>query len=84
MLNDFIAPVIDEYCDRYTHADPSLLKELAQETRAKTRLPQMLCGHVEGRFLKMLVQLCNARRVLEIGMFTGYSALSMAEGANSK
>ena len=80
MLDDYISPLISNYCDRFTHAEPALLAELKKETHAKTRHPQMLSGHVEGRLLKMLVQMSQARQALEIGTFTGYSALSIAEG----
>lgn len=80
MAGEFIIPAIADYCDRYTHKQPDLLRELYEQTHAKTKMPEMLTGHVEGRLLKMLIQLTNARRVLEIGMFTGYSALCMAEG----
>jgi caffeoyl-CoA O-methyltransferase len=54
--------------------------ELAEETRATLRAPQMLTGPVEGRFLELLVFATGARRVLEIGTYSGYSALSMAAG----
>jgi len=56
------------------------LKRLAQITQAQTSMPQMLVGHLQGGFLRLLVRLLRARRVLEIGTFTGYSALAMAEG----
>ena len=71
---------IERYCEDHTAGESELLKELAKETYAKTEMPQMLVGRLEGTFLKLLVQLTRARRVLEIGTFTGYSALSMAEG----
>jgi caffeoyl-CoA O-methyltransferase len=57
-----------------------LLGELAQETRETLRSPQMLTGPVEGRFLQLLVFASGARRVLELGTYSGYSALSMAAG----
>lgn len=72
-------PKIEEYCQQHTSAEPSLLVKLTKETHQKINAPQMLSGKLEGRFLKMLTQLINAKRVLEIGMFTGYSALSFAE-----
>ena len=59
--------------------EPALLQELAADTLENTPYPRMLSGRIEGRLLKMLVQISGARRVLEVGMFTGYSALSMAE-----
>lgn len=70
---------IEAYCNTHTNQEPRLLQELAVETLAKVPHAQMLSGRIEGRLLKMLVQISGAKRVLEVGMFTGYSALSMAE-----
>lgn len=77
---NFIPQPIDAYAA--AHSDPvsPLLDELRAETYAKMDLPQMQVGRIEGAFLRMIVRLIGARRVLEIGMFTGYSALCMAEG----
>lgn len=75
-----IPKALDDYCLAHTSPADPLLDELAAYTRAHCQLPQMLTGPVEGTFLRMLVQVSNARRVLEIGTFTGYSALSMAAG----
>ncbi len=72
-------PEIETYCEQVSSGTPELLQELASQTQEKMEFPQMLTGPVEGRFLKLLVQMTNARRVLEIGMFTGYATLSMAE-----
>jgi caffeoyl-CoA O-methyltransferase len=78
--------LVDENIDRYafghTSAEPDLLQALAVRTQKEMRDPQMLTGRVEGRLLKMIVQLCQPRFILEVGTFTGYSALSMAEGLN--
>lgn len=71
---------IEEYAVAKSEPTSELLHELVAETNRSQSLPQMLCGPIEGRLLKMLVQLAGAGRILEIGMFTGYSALSMAEG----
>jgi caffeoyl-CoA O-methyltransferase len=71
---------IELYCHAKTSEHPELLKNLELETKHETDCPQMLCGKLEGRFLKLLTQLVKAQHILEIGMFTGYSALSMAEG----
>ncbi len=76
---DFIAEEIEAYCHRHTQNEGALLKRLEEETYDKLEIPQMITGRIEGRFLKLLVQLVQARRVLEIGTFSGYSALSMAE-----
>ena len=69
---------IEEYAEAHTTPAPELLRQLAAETRATMSSPQMLTGLTEGRFLELLVYAVGARRVLEIGTFTGYSALSMA------
>ena len=69
---------IDAYAEAHTTPPDALLAELAAETRETMSAPQMLTGTVEGRFLELLVFGTGARRVLEIGTFTGYSALSMA------
>lgn len=71
---------IEDYAIAKSEPTDALLHELVEETYNKTAMPQMLTGPIEGRFLKMMVQVSKARRILEIGMFTGYSALSMAEG----
>ncbi len=71
---------IDEYVVSKSEDTSPLLKELVEHTHKDTKMPIMLTGPLEGRFLKLMVQSIQAKRVLEIGMFTGYSALSMAEG----
>ena len=69
---------IDAYAEAHTTPAPELLAELAAETRETMSAPQMLTGTVEGRFLQQLVFGLQAKRVLELGTFTGYSSLSMA------
>jgi predicted O-methyltransferase YrrM len=77
----FIVPEeIDDYAAAHTTPPPEHLKELAEETRATLRSPQMLTGTIEGRFLELLVHGLQARRVLELGTYSGYSSLSMAAG----
>lgn len=70
---------LDEYIDNHCDAESVVLQELTRETHIRTLRPRMLSGRLQGRFLKMLCQLIGAKRVLEIGTFTGYAALSMAE-----
>ncbi|MFQ5790242.1 MAG: O-methyltransferase [Acidobacteriota bacterium] len=76
-------PLLDEKIEAYaadhTSEEPELLRRLARETQEKMERPQMLTGRIEGSFLKLLVRMLEARRIVEIGMFTGYSALMMAE-----
>jgi caffeoyl-CoA O-methyltransferase len=69
---------LEEYAERHSTAPDPLLAELAQETKETMSSPQMLTGPIEGRFLELLIAGTGAKRVLEIGTFTGYSALSMA------
>lgn len=71
---------IDAYAEAHTTPPPELLRELAAETRETMSSPGMLTGTVEGRFLEQLVFALQAKRVLELGTFTGYSSLSMAAG----
>src|SRR5262249_30592440 len=70
----------DRYAADHTPPPEPLLAALAEETRRTLQSPQMLTGTVEGRFLEVLVYASGARRVLELGTYSGYSALSMAAG----
>lgn len=74
-----IDPRIEDYTHDITRPESAVLQELAAETRRTMQHHGMLCGRVESRVLRLLVQLTGARSVLEIGTFTGYSALAMAE-----
>lgn len=76
-------PEIDQYASAKSEATSDLLNELERETVETMPLSIMLTGPLEGRFLKLMVEIIGAKRVLEIGMYTGYSALSMAEGLRS-
>jgi caffeoyl-CoA O-methyltransferase len=69
---------VEAYAEAHTTPPAELLARLAEETHATMSSPQMLTGRVEGRLLELLVHASGARRVLELGTFTGYSALSMA------
>ena len=71
---------IEQYCREHTTPESKLLHELVAETFAHTAFPEMEVGHLEGAFLRMLVRLLRAKRILELGTFTGYSSLIMAEG----
>jgi caffeoyl-CoA O-methyltransferase len=72
-------PDIQRYAEQHTTRQPDYLIELARQTERELATPQMLTGPVEGRFLEMLVFISGARRVLEIGTYSGYSALAMAQ-----
>ena len=73
-------PLIAEYCEAFTTPTPDLLIQLERETHLKTLAPQMLAGHLQGRLLSMISKLMRPDRILEIGTFTGYGALCLAEG----
>jgi caffeoyl-CoA O-methyltransferase len=77
-VSPIVDPEIERYAEQHTTAPDPLLQALAEETRRTLTSPAMLTGPVEGRFLETLVFLSRARRVLEIGTYSGYSALSMA------
>jgi len=77
---DVDAHALVAYAHAHSSPEEPLLRELAEETRRRTKSPQMMTGHTEGLFLRALVRLLGARRVLEVGTFTGYSSLSMAAG----
>lgn len=77
---DFLPPDITAYADAHTSPESELLHRLNRNTRAHIMAPRMLSGHVQGRFLSMISWMIRPRYVLEIGTYTGYSALCLAEG----
>ncbi len=79
MVEPLTSPEIEAYAEAHTTPEPPYLKAVAEATRAFSEAHGMMVGKLEGRFLEMLVGITGARRILEIGTFTGYSALSMAE-----
>jgi caffeoyl-CoA O-methyltransferase len=79
-MNPLLSPEIAAYIHDNTRARDPLFDELREVTYASMRSPNMQVGRVEGTLLKLLCRLTGARRVLEIGTFTGFSALCMAEG----
>jgi len=76
---DIVAREAEEYALDHTSPLSALLEEVEYFTLTKTPYPSMLTGRVEGRFLQLVTQLSGARQIVEIGTFTGYSALAMAE-----
>lgn len=79
-MEPFIVEAVEQYAKQHSEAPSPLLEELTQVTYDKAALPQMQVGPLEGAFLRLLVRMTRAQRILEIGTFTGYSALCMAEG----
>jgi len=77
---DFLSKKIEQYVINHSQSEPKLLQELNKETWQKALVPRMLSGHFQGRVLSMLSKLIQPKSVLEIGTYTGYSALCLAEG----
>jgi caffeoyl-CoA O-methyltransferase len=77
---EFIDSAIEEYARVFSGEPSALLQELDRETHAMILQPRMLSGHLQGRFLSFFAKVCRPTLILEIGTFTGYSALCLAEG----
>jgi caffeoyl-CoA O-methyltransferase len=76
----FLSPLLENYLADNSQEEPKLLQELTRETHLKVIQPRMLTGHFQGRVLSLLSKLINPTNILEIGTYTGYSALCLAEG----
>lgn len=77
---EFISPELANYCDQHSNPENELLYSLNRETNLKIMMPRMLSGHLQGKFLSMISHMIKPKLILEIGTYTGYSALCMAEG----
>ena len=78
-MNKIVSADIEAYAQAHSMPESDLCRALREETQRRMEAPQMIVGPLEGAFLKMMTQLVQATKVLEIGMFTGYSALCFAE-----
>ena len=76
----FISEELEEYVAKHSQKEPKLLKKLDKETHQKVLLPRMLSGHFQGRVLSMLSKIIRPKHILEIGTYTGYATLCLAEG----
>lgn len=76
----FLSEELDNYIVHHSEDEPELLQQLTRETYQKILKPRMLSGHYQGRILSMISKLVNPKYILEIGTYTGYSALCLAEG----
>jgi caffeoyl-CoA O-methyltransferase len=77
---EFLAEALQAYCELHSSEEPEVLKKLNRSTHAQVLQPRMLSGHLQGRFLAMISALVRPKYILEIGTYTGYSALCLAEG----
>ncbi len=75
-----VSAELENYIDRYSSKEDEVQSELSRETQLKVQMPQMVSGNIQGQFLEMISQLIQPKRILEIGTFTGYSAISLAKG----
>ena len=80
---DFLDPKIEEYALKYCDSESDLLKELNRQTHLNIMQPRMLSGHLQGRILSSYSKVIKPNSILEIGTYTGYSALCLAEGLTS-
>ena len=80
----FISQELEDYIEQHSEKEPALLAALNKETYQKILLPRMLSGHFQGRVLSMLSKLIRPLNILEIGTYTGYSALCLCEGIQEK
>ena len=71
---------IDEYIEQHSEPQPEYLDNVVRETHLQMINPRMMSGHLQGRILKLLVEMTRAHRIIELGTYSGYSALCMAEG----
>lgn len=76
----FISEELENYIEKHSAAEPELLQQLNKETYQKILLPRMLSGHFQGRVLSMLSKILNPKHILELGTYTGYATLCLAEG----
>ncbi|MFM1875543.1 MAG: hypothetical protein RL266_1280 [Bacteroidota bacterium] len=77
---DFIAKEIEDYAELFTREEGAVLSALNRETYAKVLTPRMLSGHLQGQVLRMFSQMIKPKNILEIGTYTGYSALCLVDG----
>src|SRR5947207_4408865 len=77
---DFLSPELNSYVEAHSGTEPEVLQKLNRETNAKVAAPRMLSGHLQGRMLSMFSHVIKPKQILEIGTYTGYSAICFAEG----
>ena len=81
---NFIGEELLNYCITHSSKESEILKELNRQTHIRTLNPRMICGKHQGRFLSMISKIIRPKKILEIGTFTGYSTLCLAEGLEKK
>lgn len=77
---DFISDKLADYLNKNSEKEPEILSQLSKETHQKILQPRMLSGHIQGRFLSFISKIKSPDKILEIGTYTGYSTICLAEG----
>ncbi|WP_186758468.1 O-methyltransferase [Echinicola salinicaeni] len=80
---EFISEQLQNYCENHTSSEDELLQLISRETHAKVLMPRMLSGHLQGKTLELFTKMQQPKTILEIGTYTGYSAICMARGLDS-
>ncbi|HLP52507.1 MAG TPA: O-methyltransferase [Chitinophagales bacterium] len=75
-----VSQALENYVEQFSSPEDEVLRELSRETHLKIQMPQMVSGHIQGQVLQFISQLLQPKRILEIGTFTGYSAICLAKG----
>jgi predicted O-methyltransferase YrrM len=75
-----VSQQLETYIEQFSSTEDPILAELSRETHLKVQMPQMVSGHIQGQFLEMISGLIQPKRILEIGTYTGYSAICLARG----
>lgn len=83
MALDILSTALENYIHQNSTAEDRVLQELARETHMKVQMPQMLSGHLQGLFLEFVSRMVQPKRILEIGTYTGYSAICLAKGLSN-
>lgn len=78
-----VSSEIENYIEQFSSPEDEVLRELSRETHLKIQMPQMVSGNMQGQFLEMISRLIQPKRILEVGTFTGYSAICMAKGLSN-
>ena len=80
----FLSSILEQYIADHSQSEPELLQRLTRETHLKVIQPRMITGHFQGRVLSLLSKIIGPKNILEIGTYTGYSAICLAEGLQKK
>jgi predicted O-methyltransferase YrrM len=83
MIHTLVSAEIEKYCSKHTTPESKSLVSLNRKTNLEVQLPQMLSGHLQGAFLSMLSHMIKPTHILEIGTYTGYSAICLAQGLHT-